>query len=348
MARPKMNQQRTEQAFSSRDDKGGNAGKDALNWALVGKSPKFYKPVEGVNVFNVIPFTVSSPNHPLVKAGSLKVGEGDFMLDLWVHQRVGPGEVDVVCPKKNYGKKCPICDQVHELYEKGDKESKDAAGKIKAKRRVWLNVQPIDKGTPQPVEVLAVSHFLFAKELLDEAGASGTVVPFADPDVGTLVRFRFVKGEKGKTFDEYKSFSFPPREEELPDKVFDEAIDFSKGIVVHDEAHLEALLYGLDDDTAPAAEESDSPPPRRTAERRAEPEDDGDEVPPRRTTRAPVEEDEAPARSARQAREEPVDDAPAGDSRCPAGHRWGADCDTKPDCRRCKVWDDCSDAKFAK
>lgn len=352
MARPKLNNQRTQTAYDTRDEKRGTASKGAINWAKVGKNPRYYKPEDGTNSFNVIPFTVTNPDYPLVRQGSMKVGEGDWMLDLWVHQKVGPDERDVACPKQNWGKKCPICERVHELYEKGDKESKDQAGSMKAKRRVWLNVQPIVKGTPQDVEVFEVSHFLFAKELLDEAGASGTVIPFADPDEGTLVQFRFKKGERGKTFDEYKSFKFPAREEELEDEAFDQALDFSKGVSCPTADELEALLYGQNPDDMGESqdaveEEGDRVPPRRSSRQEDEPE----AAPPRRSSRRDEDEDDgdrvpprasAPEPEPEQTRRRPVEEPePAKSGSCPSGHKWGADCDRKPECAKCKLWDDC-------
>ena len=48
--------------------------------------------------------------------------DGDPFREVWVHYRIGD-EAPFLCPKKNFGDKCAVCDFAWSLYEEGDTKS---------------------------------------------------------------------------------------------------------------------------------------------------------------------------------------------------------------------------------
>jgi len=306
---------RLNEAYGSRNQ--GGARKGILDWGKHEGEVKFYKPKEGNNKIDIIPYTIASANHPLVKRGTLKVGDLDYTLDIWVHKNIGPSESDAVCLKKNYGKSCPICDQADEYRMAGKKEEFDA---YKAKRRVFYNIRDVMK-PDEGMMVLEQSHFLFEKELIEEAKNSADgdgIIDFADPDNGKTVKFRgSATTYQGHAGIEPKNFGFLDRDTPTT-KLVKLAIPFDALLVVHTADQMMALMTGEDDpEVADDEDEAPPPPPKRPAKH------DDDEDEPAPTRKAPVKE--------------------TGPT-CPHGHRFGKDNDEKPECENCDVWKACARA----
>lgn len=353
--RSKMNMgKRYQQQVDTRDDGGGARKSDIINW---NKAPKlaWFKVNVGKLKFNILPFEIKSKNHPEVVKGNLKVGEYDYVLDCWAHQYLGPGKVTLLCPKKTYGKACPICDEVSRLYDDGrDKEAKQ----IQASRRCFFNVQPLTKeGLAESPEIFHVSHYLFTKELMDEANACGEgkgVVEFANPDDGYLIECRAEEEKNGNNkMVVFKSFKFLERDEEVSDEVLEKCISFDEFLIVPSPEELEAAMYGTDSD-APAGSEE-----RPTG--RANPTGVGGRE--KRPTTTPREDkeftpevDDKPRNAGRNrpAREEdaPEPEPPAESMivDCPKGYEFGKDLDTKSGCSKCPdaVYEACRKCKRGK
>jgi len=62
--------------------------------------------------------------------------DGDPFRSYYVHYRV-LDKGSVLCPKRNFGDKCAICDFTSKLYNEGSDESKKEASKIVAKQRFF-------------------------------------------------------------------------------------------------------------------------------------------------------------------------------------------------------------------
>jgi len=60
----------------------------------------------------------------------------DPFAELWFHYGLGRG---ILCPKKNFGKQCPICDFAGELSQKGEKD-KELAKTLWPKQRIYAVV----------------------------------------------------------------------------------------------------------------------------------------------------------------------------------------------------------------
>lgn len=321
---------------------------------------KYFSPKEGPNTINIVPFVIATNNHPMVRAKKASIGDLSWSLDIWVHQKIGEGEESVLCNKKTYGGKCPICDRVGELYDaagpKGaqDKGSYAMAGALKASRRTYLNVQSFIKGEAQELAVYHASHFLFTQELIAESTAceDGTeIINFADPVDGTLVKFRAEEMEDFKGAFECKSFKFPDRQEELEEGLEDKAIPFDKYLKVLTSEQVTAIMYG-----GPVAEAEDedspAPTPAKTKAPPVEEEDEDSPRPPKRSRLAPVPDPEPetpaqkPTRKAAPAAEvsksTPKAETAQADPRCPSGHGFGLSCyGSFTECKGCPKGDDC-------
>jgi hypothetical protein len=355
---------RAQQSFDTRD-KGGNQSA-AFDWKKIQGEIKFYKPKEGKNYINIIPYEVKTTNHPLVRQKEMEIGDLDYLMDIWLHKGLGPSQTDVICPKKNYGKPCPACEAASKAYNDGDKE---LGGDLKASRRVLYNV--VDTTDPESgVQVFDVSHFLFEKELI-EAARDEAKLEFADPDQGDTITFRAVETTKGKMkFLEFKGFAFTPRKVRVEDADLDDAISFDEILRTTTAEEITKIMYGADDDDEPPKAHADSDRPARGSRRATqepegepeEPEEPEPEEKPARASRraaaAPEPEPEEPAsrasRRSRQAAEEAPEPEPATARKsqrqktaqeCPSGYEFGKDNDEYEECDKCELWDACARAQ---
>ena len=370
---------RYQASYKSKGSSGGKAG--VMDWKKVDGEVQFFSPAEGRNRINIIPYTIKSKNHPLVKKGEFEVGDKDYVMDIFVHRGVGPSEASVLCLKNTYGKPCPICEQSALLRKQG---KEDEAGALKPSRRVFYNVQ--DLKNPDVLKVFEASHYLFEKELIDEArdDEEGGFVDFADEESGKEIKFRCSKTSKGGfEFNEFKSFSFEDRDENIPDELLESAISFDEIMNVPTYEEAEKILYGSDeDDDSEDEEEEDEVPAKKSSKKAvAKDEDDDDaddEEEPAPKKKPAVEEDDddededldedeeeekpakKPAKKSKVVEEddddeqEDEDDEPpakkpskkekdcGGDcKKCPFGHKFGEDTDEFDDCDDCDVWDKC-------
>lgn len=305
---------RYEESFKSRNS-GGNK-KSVFDWSKLDKEVSFFKPKEGSNAIDIIPYTIKNSMHPLVKSGAMKIGGEDYMMDIFIHARVGPAEQDVICPKKNYNKHCPICDAAEEFRKNGQDEEYRA---LKAKRVCFYNV--VDQAHPEDgVKVWNVSYFLFEKNLIEEANDSsddGKFVEFADVKHGKTVKFRGTVRKIGTNeFLEFTGFKFLDREDSVA-KYMKEVVNFDELITLMTPDQLSAILTGDEDEGVKEADEGKSNKPT-IVEEKNHPENDDDDVP--RKNSVKVQDDANP---------------------CPSGYVFGKDFDTKPECDDCSKLREC-------
>jgi hypothetical protein len=321
-----------QERYDNRNE-GGSGRKGFIDWkkAAKDKEVKFYEPREGTNKVNIIPFEVKSKLHPMVRAGKMEIGDLDFVLDVWIHRRIGPSETDVLCPKKNYGRSCPDCDLSSKYYDEGKKDEGKAH---RATRRVLLNVQPIIRGEAEALKVFDVSHYLFLTELVEEANecANGKdVIHFADIESGKVVKFRATETQLGKNkMMEFKSFAFLDREEELDEDLIDQAISFDEGLILLSAEDIEKILYGQDEDEEEDEKEKDNGKSSKKDE------DEEEEEPKKKKDKSKDEEDD-------EEEEKPKKDKKSSKKKeCPASHKW-AEADSHKECKKCEVWEECLD-----
>lgn len=371
---------RTQQQTDTMDEKGGGGSNRPRFMDYSTTKLKFFKlgKVGDYHDINILPWTIATKNHPdvirtkdlpeFLKDGTrnpdkVRVGDPDYVLDVKVHTRIGPDEGDYLCLKENFGKPCPICDLVKELYDKGDKDSKAQAGALRAKRKCVYLIQELDskmRPVSEEPEIFEVSHFNFSKELQSRATTcmrGEGVVNFANlDDEGRIVSFVVGEGtlEGGKTYKKASDLSFNVRKEEISDEILEKCPSLDALMVIPTADKLRAALNGDPDDDvieqgANVVDETPrQSPSRRNPEesrRREEPEE---EPAPRRAE--PVEpparrrepEPEAEAQVTRRRAPEPE-----SEDQCPNGYVWGEDNDTKPLCFRCPdaIFGKCQRAK---
>lgn len=352
------------QASYESKESGAPAKAGAMDWKKVDGDVNFFSPIEGKNRINIIPYTIKTKNHPLVKRGEFEVGDKDYVMDIFTHRGVGPSEATVICLKSTYGKPCPICEQSALLRKQGKEKE---AGDLKPSRRVFYNIQ--DMKEPDKLKVFETSHYLFEKELIDEArdDEEGGFVDFADPIDGKEIKFRASDVQKGTIkYKEFKSFQFIDRDEPIPDELLESAISFDEIMNVPTYEEVEKILFGQDDDDddAPAKkskredDDSDEDDDDRPAKKSSKKYDDEDDEPEEKPSKKPAkdrdeddddsddEDDEPKAKKpAKQTEDDEYDDEPEPPKKscgkCPFGHCFGKDDDKYDDCDDCDVWDKC-------
>lgn len=256
-------------SYSSRDGAGSSKG-GVINYRGYDGEINFFSPTEGKSRINIVPYTIKSKNHPLVKSGEAEIGESDYCLDFFVHRGVGPSEKSVLCLKGTYGKPCPICEHSANLRKAGKEKEANA---LKPSRRVVYNIQDLKE--PEKLKVFETSHYLFEKELIEEArdDEEGGFIDFADVEEGKEIKFRATKVKKGEMeFLEFKSFSFEDRDEPIDDELLDSAVSFDELLVVPSYEEVEKILYGNDDE-----EDDDDEKPAKKSSKSKDADDDEDE-----------------------------------------------------------------------
>lgn len=288
----KLSKNRYSESYKDKD-KGGSSKKGIYDFKKAGyDNVKFFKPKEKLNKIVIVPYEITSKLHPLVKSGRAEIGDLDYIMDVFVHRYMGPDNADILCPKKTYGKPCPLCDMGNALYNDGDK---DAAKEFYASRRATYNVLAVEKGElSEELQVFDVSHFLFEKELIEEANDCSDgddIIPFADLEDGSIIKFRMSIDKNGQyETPKYKSFDFLDREEELNEALVDEAVSFDKALVLLTPDEIMALYNGADDDD----EEEDEKPKKSSKKKKIVEDDDEDddeeeeEEKPKKPKRKPV------------------------------------------------------------
>lgn len=328
---------RYESSYKSKD-RGGMSKVGVMDWKKVDGDVTFFKPTVGRNRINIIPYEIKTKNHPLVKRGEMEVGDMDYVMDIYVHRGVGPTEASVICLKNTYGKPCPICEQANVLRKQGKEDEADA---LKASRRVFYNVQDLKE--PEKLKVFETSHYLFEKELIDEArdDEEGGFVDFADIEDGKEIKFKASEDTLGSNkFFKFKSFSFEDRDEAIPSDIVDEAISFDEIMNIPSYEEVEKILFGNDEednsddeDEEEEDEEEEDEKPSKKVKKSSRPSDDEDEE---EDEDEDEEEDEKPSKKSSRKSE---DDEPKG--KCKFGHKFGRDCDEFDDCENCDMWDKC-------
>lgn len=337
-------------------DGGSSNGSKIINWRSADSDVKFFQAAIGKNAINIIPYEIKSKNHPLVRSGSMEIGDLDYVLDIWTHRFVGPSETNVLCLKRTYGKACPICEESQKLFKAG---KEDEAKSLKASRRVIYNIEDVKKA-PGKLQVFEASHYLFEQELIDEARSEEdgeeTFVQFADIEDGAIVKFRANKSTKGGfDFTEYKSFSFEEREEAIDSDLLDAAISFDEFLIVPTYEQVQAILYGVDEDGDEDGDDEDAPKSsKKNSKKPALKDEDGDEdsddeAPPARPPKKPTkpatkDEDEDEDGDEESPKPSKKSKSSGGKSKCPHGYAYGEDVDEYDECEDCELWSKCADS----
>ncbi len=181
----------------------------------------------------------------------------------YVHYGVGPDNDQVLCPTKNFGKPCPICEHRQENSQdpKANYE-KDIQPFLAKDRQVFLVVD--HKEREKGVQIWEIAYFNFGKQLqvkINKASPKKKPIyeKFFDPDEGLTVRVVGSKesmGDKGRPYMWFNVDEFQERDEPLPDEIMDHGICLDDIAEVMSYEAIKKLFHGTEEDDAPTTRPS--------------------------------------------------------------------------------------------
>lgn len=308
---------------------------------------KVWKAEKGRHDIDIIPYQAGS-HDPMMKPG-----EWTYVLEVFVHNNVGPEENKVfICPFKTYGDPCPICEHRRELIERdADEDLIKSLAVSKYPRSIYNIICHDDSRSRNEVQVFNTSHFLFEKQLIEAAQSSPRqiedgeppIIDFADPDDGRGIIFTREGDGRSTTFT---GISFTKRKKAIPDSILEKAyiLDDIIHIASYDEIY-EAFWGQKREDVEDGDVEDESP--RRGSSRRESPRE-------RQSTRGKSRREEP--------EEEPEDEESEDDDsylnknevpkksrkknevaegECPNGGVFGEDHEKLDECENCGMWEEC-------
>lgn len=298
---------------------------------------KYYKFVEGINRLAILPYTVTSKVHPLLHSNKLEKGDLFYNFDVYVHKNVGAKKGEYLCPRRNYGKPCPICEAADD-YQKKEGRNSESAKALWPKRRIFYNILDINN-LEEGVQILDANNMDFQEPL-----EAAQLVADNDPDIQEVAPGAYfamiengltvkvtgimkdwsVGGKSGESVRASGITLSARRKNEDVSKFADDVILFDKVASVLSYEELEAIFVGGDDD------EDEAPAPKKEAP--------VEEAP--KAKKPPVEEEE----EAPKAKKEPVEEET---KKCPSGYKFGdafsadhKECDDCPS----KLYSECAKA----
>lgn len=177
--------QRTQESYDHKDDSGRFR---SIFKSQLPEGIEFWTCKAEDHVIDIVPYIAGS-NNPRTPEG-----EPAYVLDVWVHQRVGPNDDNYLCPARNWQQPCPVCEYAKELREDGDADE-ELLKKMYPKRRVIYNILCWDSAEEEKkgIQIWEVAHWFMENNLMPltkPQRGEGTVV-FSDPSAeGKSVAFR--------------------------------------------------------------------------------------------------------------------------------------------------------------
>lgn len=316
-------------------------GSKGFSYLMLPDNVEVFKPKKEGNVrFNIIPYVAGKNNR------DADPGELDFEFTFWTHT-IGEGDDrrTIVCPKKTYGKPCPICEEVERL-SKNYVENQEEIKAIKAKQRQLFNIVDA-RDEENKIQIYDTSYFKGFGELLDKRLRNfddeddEDFRDFADIPGGRTLKVMFAEDTfGGRKFFAPSSIDFVARKEELDESIIDKAVCLDSCLKVLDYDQIVKLIAGTQDEPEDEEEEDRKRKPvakRETVRKPAKPardeeedeedneEEEHEEEQPKKSSKKPSkpaprddededdddedEEEEKPAKSKKPARKpEPEDE----------------------------------------
>jgi hypothetical protein len=273
---------------------------------------------EDPHIIDVIPFRAGK-NFPQVDAKHpIKKGDAVYVMELWVHSNIGPNKKQIVCPSKNYGEACPICEDVEERLRNG--EVWDDVKNIAAKRRCVYNIWCHDskKEKRKGVQVWEVSHRYSEKEIQAQVKnpRTGGVVPFSHPsqEIGKSISF-YTDDDEYNTIHGHKLID---REEDIPRDVLEGAYKLDKYLDRLEYEEIAKIYFGKSSKKNKRDEDDDDDADLPVRKKKRDYDDDDDD-----------DEDEKPKKKRRAIDEDDDDDVP--DYQPPKKRKYDDDDDDEDD-----------------
>lgn len=320
-----------------------------FNKELVPKGIEFWKCKPGEHLIDIIPFFAGS-QHPKVKEGELA-----YVVDLWVHQGVGPMNTPYPCTNRNFKETDPICEYIAQNRLPTD-EWKRVSPKRRTAYLVWVHDSPEEE--KKGIQIWEVAHFYF-EEKIDEIAKSprgGGAVAFSDIESGKSIAFTVkkvgtYKDAKGTDRDSigYLGHRFVDRDIEIiPERILEQSFALDEIIKMKpDYDEMSEAFYGKtgrNQPEEPEQEEDDTDfpePPKSSKKKKPEPEPEPEEEDD--DYQDEDDQDDSPEDEDTQ----DDDDSDSGDEEvCPHDPDSFGECDQHPECEEdggCPLWDACSD-----
>jgi len=320
--REKMKKELLNRTKSSYDRKDGDVNSKYFSPDV---ELKYYRPqpTKGTpHIIDILPF-IAGGNFPS-KTSDIKKGDWAYVLDLYIHSNVGPGKTMVVCPAKNYGNPCPICDEVESLMASGV-DWNDIP--FAPKRRCSYNVLVMDdaKTEAQGIQVWEVSYGYSEKLIVSLARSprGGGFVAFADPDktIGKSIAFDV----DNDTYKKITGHRFEQRDYDIPEELLGKAHILDELIVIHDAEQLTRILFG----SAGKSEEGSSLPETEQ---------------PYRSLRDQSVKPEGPPTSSLKSKPRLTPVAETAKDKCEFGAQFGVDYGKYGECEKCEKAQPCAEA----
>jgi len=269
------------------------------------------------HIIDIIPF-IAGKNYPtkVDKRHPIKEGDYAYWLEVYVHTNIGPGKDWVVCPTRNYGLPCPICEEIDQRIRDGQEweNYKD----ISPKRRCVYNIVCYDDGKEEAkgVQIWEVSYKYGEGpiQLAAKNPRGGGAIPYSDVDVGKSISFE-VANDEYRTIQGHKLLD---RDYIISDATLDQSFTLDEVIVIPTYDQIEKLFLGKISE-------------KKEEEKKSE-DDVPDMTPPRGSSRRPhrTEEGTPPSNT-------------ASNNPCPSNGKFGIDIDQLINCGNCKKYDSCAD-----
>ena len=224
-------------------------GSKGFSYLMLPDNIEVFKPKKEGNVrFNIIPYVAGKNNR------DADPGELDYEFTFWTHT-IGEGDDrrTIVCPKKTYGKPCPICEEVERL-SKNYVENQEEIKAIKAKQRQLFNIVDA-RDEENKIQVYDTSYFKGFGEMLDKRLRNfddeddEDYRDFADIPGGRTLKVMFAEDTfGGRKFFAPSSIDFVARKEELDDSIIDKAVCLDSCLKVLDYEQILKLIAGTQDE----------------------------------------------------------------------------------------------------
>jgi hypothetical protein len=315
------------------------------------KDVKFWKPEAGPHGVDIIPYNVTSKNHP-----NFKKGEVDYVLSVHVHRGVGPNNDNYLCMKETFGKPCPICEEMNNLHEslmadyldkgmsqkeawvkaKNDNDVKS----MKPKHRVIYNLIDVDD-REAGIQLYEAPHFWFEKPMAEKFVVKQARKPntpfFFDLEQGFTVIVNSTDEEfSGKKFVKSEPMEFESRDVSYEEDLIDSAYPLDALLVIPTYEEVKNAFMGIETEEDDEDDVEDNEPPKFSA-----PSKPKANVPTPKAKEEPSEE----SREERMARIKAKQEAAKSGPECPVeGGEFGDDYCAYDECEDCPYVSECGEA----
>jgi len=332
---PKIGKGLVNKQKATRDNSGFVTADKILNIKKHGGKWHNFKS-DTIHKINILPWKITSKKDVAFRMKGdfhKEIGEWVYSLNCWIHPRIHD-EKDVLCPKKNFGKPCAICDKASEKWDlyNADKtdDKKKAANALSAKLRSMYNLEILTDELRGKNSYFEASDYIFEDELLEKAteceeGEEPVAFYEIDDEEGKIVRFKRPK----ITRDPYKNFEFQNRKKPISKKLLDGVMKFGELVDVMTSEEVSDFFFGANYTESPEKEDETTEEEDAYEEYTEEEESENEESP----EEEPEEEEEE-----EEEEEKPTKKSSDGKwKKCPSPKKFGVEFGEYDACDECPV-----------